>query len=170
MRLAASTPSVSVGFLVYAPRTRVTAPSNSEPAAGAPGRADLKRTLTLPALVVYGLAYVAPITFFTTYGVATERSGGRLALAYLVATTGILLTALSYGHLARVFPQAGSVYAYAARGIHPAVGFLAGWAIALDYVLIPALNFIIVGIFGKALVPTVPAWVWGLGRWRRPPC
>ena len=113
--------------------------------------------------MVYGLAYVAPITFFTTFGVATERSGGRLALAYLVATTGILLTALSYGHLARVFPEAGSVYAYAARGIHPAVGFLAGWAIALDYVLIPALNFIIIGIFGHALVPAVPSWAFGLG-------
>lgn len=126
------------------------------------GGAPLKRSLTLAALVVYGLAYVAPITFFTTYGVATERSGGRLELAYLVATAGILLTALSYGHLARVFPQAGSVYAYASRGIHPAVGFLAGWAIALDYVLIPALNFIIVGIFGQALLPAVPAWAWGL--------
>jgi amino acid transporter len=140
---------------------RMAPPSSSGPGDGK--NAALKRSLTLPALLVYGLAYVAPITFFTTYGVATERSGGRLALAYLVATAGILLTALSYGHLARVFPEAGSVYAYASRGIHPAVGFLAGWAIALDYVLIPALNFIIVGIFGQALVPAVPSWVFGLG-------
>ena len=77
-------------------------------------------------LVLYGLAYVAPITVLTTCGVATEASGGRLALSYLVATSGTFLTALSYGHLAAVFPQAGSPYAYASRGLHPHVGLLAG--------------------------------------------
>lgn len=122
-----------------------------------------KRSLTLMGLVFYGLAYVAPITVFTTYGVATEASGGRLALSYLIATAGIFLTALSYGHLAAAFPQAGSVYAYASRGLHPHVGFLAGWAILLDYLMIPALNFIILGVFASALVPAVPGWVWGLG-------
>lgn len=129
---------------------------------GATPATGLKRSLTLVGLVLYGLAYVAPITFFTTYGVATEASGGRLALSYLIATAGMFLTALSYGHLAAVFPQAGSVYAYASRGLHPNVGFLAGWAIALDYLMIPALNYIILGIFASALVPAVPAWAWGL--------
>jgi putrescine importer len=124
--------------------------------------ATLKRSLGLGALVTYGLAYVAPITIFTTYGVATIASGGRLAAAYALATAGILLTALSYGHLAAVFPQAGSVYGYASRALGPSVGFLAGWAIALDYVMIPALNFLIIGIFATALVPGLPPWVWGL--------
>jgi amino acid transporter len=122
----------------------------------------LRRSLGLPALVSYGLAYVAPITFFTTYGVATETSGGRLALAYLLATSGVLLTAFSYGHLAAVFPQAGSVYHYASRALHPRLGFLAGWAIALDYLMIPALNCIVIGVFGSALAPRIPAWLWGL--------
>jgi amino acid transporter len=122
----------------------------------------LKRSLTFPALVVYGLAYVAPITFFTTYGVATERSAGHLALSYLVATAGIFMTALSYGHLASVYPQAGSVYAYASRALHPTVGFFAGWAIALDYVLIPALNFIVIGLYAHALWPAIPAGGFGL--------
>lgn len=122
----------------------------------------LKRSLGLGALVTYGLAYVAPITIFTTYGVATVASGGRLAASYALATAGILLTALSYGHLAGVFPQSGSVYGYAARALHPRVGFLAGWAIALDYVMIPALNFLVIGIFASVLVPSVPGWAWGI--------
>jgi hypothetical protein len=122
----------------------------------------LRRSLGLSALVSYGLAYVAPITFFTTYGVATEASGGRLALAYLLATSGILLTALSYGHLSAVYPQAGSVFNYASRALHPRLGFLAGWAIALDYLMIPALNDIVIGVFGSALAPRIPAWLWGI--------
>ncbi len=122
----------------------------------------LKRSLGLGSLVTYGLAYVAPITIFTTYGVATVASGGHLAASYTLATAGILLTALSYGRLAAVFPQSGSVYGYASRALSPGLGFLAGWAIALDYMMIPALNFLIVGIFATALVPGLPPWSWGL--------
>ncbi|MGE0811852.1 MAG: APC family permease [Vicinamibacterales bacterium] len=120
----------------------------------------LKRALGLPSLVVFGLAYVAPISVFTTYGVATTLSDGRLALSYAVATVAMLLTALSYASLARWFPEAGSVHTYASRVLHEHVGFLAGWAIALDYVMIPVVNFMIAGIFGASLVPWVPAWAW----------
>ena len=45
------------------------------------------------------------------------------------------------------------MHTYAARALHPSVGFLAGWAIALDYVMIPVVNFMIAGIFGSSLVP-----------------
>ena len=44
-----------------------------------------------------------------------------------VGMLAMLFTALSYGAMARAFPIAGSVYSYAQRGIHPHVGFLAGW-------------------------------------------
>ena len=123
---------------------------------------SLKRALGLPSLLVFGLAYVAPISVFTTYGVASNLSSGRLALAYLVATMAMLLTALSYASLARWFPEAGSVHTYASRVLHPHVGFLAGWAIALDYVMIPVINVMIAGIFGASLLPAVPAWTWAV--------
>jgi amino acid transporter len=129
------------------------------PGASSPG---LRRALGLPSLVVYGLAYIAPITVFTTYGVATVASRGRLTLSYLVATTAMLLTAVSYSRLAREFPAAGSVYTYASRALHPTAGFLAGWAIALDYLMIPVINLLVIGIFGSALVPSVPAAAWML--------
>jgi putrescine importer len=120
----------------------------------------LKRALGLPSLVVFGLAYVAPISVFTTYGVAMAVAPGHLGLSYVVATLAMLLTALSYASLARWFPNAGSVHTYASKALHPGIGFLAGWAIALDYVMIPVVNFLIGGIFGASLVPAVPAWIW----------
>lgn len=131
--------------------------------AATPSAPALKRALSLASLVIFGLAYVAPINVFTTYGVASARSDGRLAVSYLVATMAMLLTALSYASLARWFPDAGSVHTYASRALHPAVGFLAGWAIALDYVMIPVVNFMIAGIFGSSVVPAVPAWGWMAG-------
>ena len=133
---------------------------SASPASDAPTGPRLRRALGLPALVVFGLAYVAPISVFTTYGVATVLSRGQLPLSYFVATLAMLLTALSYASLARWFPEAGSVHTYGSRVLHPNVGFLAGWAIALDYVMIPVVNLIIAGIFGASLVPLIPAWVW----------
>ena len=125
-----------------------------------PRPASLKRALGLASLVVFGLAYVAPISVFTTYGVATVLSKGQLPLSYVFATIAMLLTALSYASLARWFPEAGSVHTYASRVLHADVGFLAGWAIALDYVMIPVVNLIIAGIFGSSLVPSIPSWMW----------
>ena len=127
-----------------------------------PPTLPLKRALGPASLVVFGLAYVAPISVFTTYGVASNLSNGRLAVSYLVATMAMLLTALSYASLARWFPEAGSVHTYASRVLHPHVGFLAGWAIALDYVMIPVINVMIAGIFGASLLPVVPAWTWAV--------
>lgn len=146
---------------MHAPGPEPRPPTPMPPPAPSSGR-TLKRALGLPSLVVFGLAYVAPISVFTTYGVASALSNGRLAQSYLVATAAMLLTAFSYAHLARWFPNAGSVHTYASRALHPHVGFLAGWAIALDYVMIPVVNVMIAGIFGASLVPALPAWTWAV--------
>jgi amino acid transporter len=45
----------------------------------------------------------------------------------LFALVGCLLVAISIGQLAKQLPSAGGFYTYAARGLHPAVGFLVGW-------------------------------------------
>ena len=41
----------------------------------------LRRVLSLPALVLFGLAYLVPLTVFTTYGLVTLQTGGRLPAA-----------------------------------------------------------------------------------------
>ena len=62
--------------------------------------------------------------------------------------------------MVRAFPMAGSVYSYAGRGIAPPVGFLAGWVILLDYVLVPGLLFLVASVAMHSLVPGVPVWLW----------
>jgi amino acid transporter len=54
----------------------------------------------------------------------------------------------SYAKMVRAFPMSGSVYNYAGRGISPPVGFLAGWVILLDYVLVPGLLYLVTGVGG----------------------
>src|SRR3954454_18899056 len=83
-----------------------------------------------------------------------------VVLAYLVGALGMAFTAASYAQMSRAFPVAGSVYTYAGRGIAQPVGFLAGWMVLLDYVLVPGLLYLISGVAMNSIVPAVPVWAW----------
>src|SRR6201992_1426946 len=58
-------------------------------------------------------------------------AGGSLPLSVIFALVACLLCAWCIGLLAREMPAAGSLATYAARGLHPGVGFL----VASGYVL-----------------------------------
>jgi amino acid transporter len=83
-----------------------------------------------------------------------------VALAYVIGMVAMAFTALSYSQMARAFPMAGSVYTYAGRGIAAPVGFLAGWVILLDYVLVPSLLYLVASAAMASFVPAVPIWAW----------
>jgi amino acid transporter len=126
-------------------------------------REQLARSLSTLDLVVYGMVFMVPIAPYAIFGFVWGDSKGMVPLAYLLGLIGMLFTALSYASMSRAFPVAGSVYAYAHRGLHEIAGFFAGWAILLDYVLIPALCYVVSVIAMRELVPGVPGWVWLVG-------
>ena len=107
------------------------------PATGDPGieafgyHQELKRSLSFTDLLVYAI--------------------GGLAMAF---------TAASYSQMSRAFPMAGSVYTYAGRGIAQPVGFIAGWMILLDYVLVPGLLYLIASIAMNSILSDIPVWLW----------
>ncbi|KAA8996676.1 APC family permease [Affinibrenneria salicis] len=119
----------------------------------------LRRVLRLPALIFFGLVYMVPLTMFTTYGVVTEITGGRTASAYLITLFAMLFTALSYGMMVRKYPVAGSTYSYSSLAFGSNIGFLTGWALLLDYLFLPMINYLLIGLFLNIAFPQVPAWV-----------
>ncbi|MFB9981136.1 APC family permease [Mesorhizobium kowhaii] len=123
----------------------------------------LDRALGLWSVVLFGLAYMTPMIVFGTFGALAATSQGTTAMAYLVAAAAILLTAISYGVMARVYPVAGSAYTYARRSINPSVGFLVGWAVLLDYFFLPMVIWLIGAAYLTSAFPAVPAWLWIVG-------
>ncbi|MDN5720853.1 APC family permease [Corynebacterium sp.] len=122
----------------------------------------LTRTLGTSSLVLFGLVYMVPLTIFTTYGIVTQITGGRLPLAYLVTLVAMMFTARSYGLLSRAFPVAGSAYVYSRRTFGGPVGFLTGWALMMDYLFLPMINYLVLGIYAHEAIPAVPAWGFAL--------
>jgi amino acid transporter len=121
---------------------------------------ELKRTLKFSDLIVYGMIFMVPIAPFAIFGGVFQASGGMIALAYIIAMVGMMFSANSYSQMAQAFPMSGSVYTYAARGIAKPVGFIAGWMILLDYILIPALLYLAAGMAMNGIIPSIPVWVW----------
>ncbi|NUT59088.1 MAG: amino acid permease [Agromyces sp.] len=119
----------------------------------------LKRVLGVPSLVLFGLVYMVPLTVFTTYGIVTEMTGGRVAVSYVITLVAMLFTARSYARMSVAYPYAGSAYVYTQRSFGGAVGFLAGWSLMLDYLFLPMINYLVIGIYLEAAFPAVPAWV-----------
>ncbi|MBB5084901.1 APC family permease [Nonomuraea endophytica] len=121
---------------------------------------ELRRGVGLADLVFYGLVMMVPIAPFAIFGLVYSRSGGMPVMAYLVGVVALLFTAISYAQMVRAFPLSGSVYNYAGRGIAPPVGFMTGWAILLDYLLVPSLLYLVASIAMNSSLPGVPVWAW----------
>ena len=72
-------------------------------------------------------------------------AGGALPRAVVFAMIACLFSAWSIGQLARELPSSGSMATYAARGLHPSLGFLSAWAYTLVGWLIPPLVLLQLG-------------------------
>ena len=135
---------------------------SESPAAGATGLPTLKRVLSRRDLILYGLVILTPTAPYPVYGIVQQTSNGHAALSYLVAMLAMLFTAASYGKMSGAFPSAGSTYTYAQQALNAHVGFLAGWAMILDYFLIPLLSVVYAALTANRLLPQVPYWAWAV--------
>jgi len=125
-------------------------------------RQQLRRELNLVDLVIYGMIFMIPIAPFGVYGWVHADAKGMVPLAYFIGMVAMLFTALSYAQMSRAFPLAGSVYAYAQRGVHDYLGFIAGWVLLLDYLLIPPLLYIFSALALHHFFPVIPKIGWML--------
>jgi putrescine importer len=126
----------------------------------APTGGSFKRVLSLWDLVLFGIAFVSPTAPYALFGIVADKSNGHVPLVYLVAMVAMSFTAISYGRMAAAYPEPGSTYTFASKALHPHLGFFAGWGMILDYILIPLLSIIYVGLTGSRLFPQVSYVVW----------
>jgi len=116
----------------------------------------LRRVLSLWDLILYGIVAVTPSAPVTVFGLALLMSKGHAVDTILVAMVAMVFTGFSYGRMAALYPSAGSAYTYVGRGINPHLGFLAGWAMLLDYVVIPLFCIIYGSLCIQRLFPQIP--------------
>jgi putrescine importer len=127
-----------------------------------PNRRTLKRALGLSDLILYGIVVIQPVAPMSSYGVLSSRGRGHVVTTILIAMVAMLLTALSYGRMARAHPSAGSAFTYVGKELHPALGYVTGWGMVMDYVLNPTICIVWCSRGAREFVPEVPYAAWAL--------
>jgi amino acid transporter len=120
----------------------------------------LRRTLTLSDLILYGIIVIQPVAPMSVFGVLSDRGKGHVVTAILIAMVAMLFTAISYGRMARAYPSAGSAFTYVAQEINPAMGYVTGWSMVMDYMLNPLICTVWCAGQASQFAPGVPSWIW----------
>jgi amino acid transporter len=128
----------------------------------APSCAQLRRALTLWDLILYGVIVIQPTAPMSVFGVLSNRGRGHVVTAILIAMAAMLFTAISYGRMARAYPSAGSAFTYVGREINPALGYVTGWSMVMDYMLNPIICIVWVSQQAHVFAPAIPYWAWAV--------
>src|ERR1700680_955037 len=129
---------------------------------GIPAAARLRRTLTLWDLILYGVIVIQPVAPMSVFGVLSDRGHGHVVTTILIAMVAMLFTAISYGRMARAYPSAGSAFTYVGQEINPALGYVTGWSMVMDYMLNPIICTIWCSQQAHVFAPGVPYAVWAV--------
>src|SRR6059036_86148 len=135
------------------------ATTSSAPVSTAP---RLKRSLTLWDLILYGIIVIQPVAPMSVFGVLSNRGRGHVVTIILIAMVAMLLTAISYGRMARAYPSAGSAFTYVGQEINPALGYVTGWSMVMDYMLNPMICIIWCSQQAHTFAPHVAYWIWAI--------
>lgn len=120
---------------------------------------ELKKVLKTRDLVIFGIIFISPNSAQSLFGGLTTTSQGHGLLAVFIGLVAMIFTAFSYGKMADAVPKAGSTYSYATYSLNPSLGFIAGWAILLDYLVFPMLVYKLSSSFAIELMPFLPLWL-----------
>jgi amino acid transporter len=129
---------------------------------GTPAAERLRRTLTLWDLILYGVIVIQPVAPMSVFGVLSDRGHGHVVTTILIAMVAMLFTAISYGRMARAYPSAGSAFTYVGQEINPALGYVTGWSMLMDYMLNPMICIIWISQQAHVFAPGVPYGAWAV--------
>src|SRR5215216_5102790 len=98
----------------------------------------LQRVLDVPSLAAVAYGEIASSLFFAL-GVIALFALGLTPLVLLLVGGLFLLVALSYAEGTTAIPETGGAATFVRRAFNDPAGFLTGWALVLDYVIVMAL-------------------------------
>src|SRR3981189_2847581 len=122
----------------------------------------LVRSVTLWDLILYGVIVIQPVAPMSVFGVLSDRGHGHVVTTILIAMVAMLFTAISYGKMGGAYPSAGSAFTYVGQEINPALGYVTGWSMVMDYMLNPMICIIWISQQAHVFAPGVPYGAWAV--------
>lgn len=76
---------------------------------------------------------------YVAIGLVAFYAAGASPIAFAIASITYVCTGLAYAELATAYPYAGGAQVYSMKAFNDMIGFVAGWAVMLDYTVCMAL-------------------------------
>ena len=70
---------------------------------------------------------------YVAIGLVAFYAAGASPIAFAIASITYVCTGLAYAELATAYPYAGGAHVYSMKAFNDITGFVAGWAVMLDY-------------------------------------
>lgn len=70
---------------------------------------------------------------YVAIGLVAFYAAGASPIAFAIASVTYVCTGLAYAELATAYPYAGGAHVYSMKAFNDVTGFVAGWAVMLDY-------------------------------------
>src|SRR4030043_257817 len=97
-------------------------------------RFHLRRVLGIPAVFSTGYGNVGSSIYYAL-GIVALVAVGATPVALGIAGILFIFTALTYAEGTAMLPEAGGSASFARHGFNDAIGFIAGWALMLSYIV-----------------------------------
>ena len=121
--------------------------------------AQLRRTLTLGPLILYGLGVIVGAGIYVAIGAVIDRAGTAAPLSFLVAGLVAAASGLCYAELAGRFPEAAGAAAYVRHGFgSDRLALLTGLALAAA-IVVAAASIASGAVQYLGLLLPLPAWL-----------
>lgn len=114
---------------------------------------SLKRTLTLPWLVFYGVGVTVGAGIFALIGEVLALAGDQAPLSFLLAGLIAGVTGISYALLIRRFPVAGGEAVFVNRGLGSFFALLSGYGVVATGIISSAVIALAFAGYVRAIVP-----------------
>lgn len=113
----------------------------------------LRRALTLPYLVFFGLGVTIGAGIFALIGQVVALAGDRAPQSFLLAGIVAGATGLSYAILVRIYPRAGGEAIFVSRGLGRFAGALVGFGVVATAIVSSSVIALAFAGYAGTLVP-----------------
>ncbi|WP_054853462.1 APC family permease [Vulcanisaeta distributa] len=117
----------------------------------------LKRDLSTLELLALGYSDVSS-TYYFTLGIVALNSGPLLPVTMLLGSLSLWLVGLAYAEFGSAIPRTGGAYYYVHRELGDTWGFIAGWLLSFDQILMIAYGALGTINYLSAIIPLVSRW------------
>ncbi|BDR91958.1 APC family permease [Vulcanisaeta souniana] len=117
----------------------------------------LKRDLGTLELLALGYSDVSS-TYYFTLGIVALNSGPLLPITMLLGSLSLWLVGLAYTEFGSAIPRTGGAYYYIRRELGNTWGFITGWLLSFDQILMIAYGALGTVNYLSIIIPTASRW------------